>query len=158
MHGMLAVGDGHEIRWELSGRPEGKPAVVLHGGPGSGAPRWWLGHFDLERYRVLRFDQRGCGSSTPDAGDLATSLAANTTHHLIADIEALRAHVGVERWLVLGGSWGSTLGLAYAERHPDRVSEMILFSVTTTSREEVEWITRGCGHLFPAAWERFRDG
>ena len=158
MHGRLAVGDGQEIRWELSGRPDGKPAVVLHGGPGSGAPRWWLKHFDLDRYRVLRFDQRGCGASTPDAADPATSLATNTTHHLIADIEALREHVGVERWLVLGGSWGSTLGLAYAERHPDRVGEMILFSITTTSREEVEWITRGCGHRFPEAWERFRDG
>jgi proline iminopeptidase len=104
------------------------------------------------------FVEGGGGPPLPDAGDPATSLRTNTTQHLIADIEALREHVGVERWLVLGGSWGSTLGLAYAERHPERVTEMVLFSIATTTRAEVEWITRGCGVHFPEAWARFRDG
>jgi proline iminopeptidase len=104
------------------------------------------------------FDQRGCGRSVPHAGAPATSLAANTTHHLVADIEMLRRHLGIEGWLVLGGSWGSTLGLAYAQRHPDRVTGMVLFSVATTTRREVEWVTRDVGRLLPAAWRRFRDG
>jgi proline iminopeptidase len=149
---VLDVGDGHEIYWEVRGNPSGKPAVALHGGPGSGCAPWWADFFDLDAYRVLLFDQRGCGRSRPH------TLAANTTQHLIADIERLREHLGVERWLVLGGSWGSTLGLAYAQAHPDRVTELVLFAVGTTSRAEVEWMTRGVGQLFPEAWARFRDG
>jgi proline iminopeptidase len=158
MQGRLAVGDGHEIHWEVCGSSAGKPAVVLHGGPGSGCAPWWRSFFDLEAYRVVLFDQRGCGRSRPHAGAPVVDLAANTTHHLIADIERLRAHLRVERWLVLGGSWGTTLGLAYAQAHPERISELVLFSVTTTTPREVEWITRDVGRLFPAEWARFRDG
>lgn len=156
--GMLDVGDGNLIHWEVSGNPAGKPAVVLHGGPGSGCSPWWGRFLDPAAYRVVRFDQRGCGQSTPSAADPAIDLATNTTHHLIADIEALRRHLGVERWLVLGASWGSTLGLAYAERYPERVSELVLFLVVTTGRREVDWITRGVGRFFPQEWARFRDG
>jgi proline iminopeptidase len=156
-HGVLDVGDGNRVYWEVCGNPAGKPAVVLHGGPGSGAGPFWRRLFDPAAYRVVLFDQRGCGRSTPDAADPGTSLAANTTDHLIADIELLREHLAIERWLVIGGSWGATLGLAYAERHPDRVSEMVLFSVTNTSRREVEWVTRDMGRIFPEAWSRFRD-
>jgi proline iminopeptidase len=138
---------------EVCGQPAGKPAVVLHGGPGSGSTPWWRTLFDPDTYRIVLFDQRGCGRSTP-RGD----LDANTTHHLVADIERLRRRLAIERWLVLGGSWGSTLALAYAERHPDRVTEMVLFSVGTTTRREVEWVTRDSRRFFPAAWERFRAG
>jgi proline iminopeptidase len=149
---VLAVGDGHEIHWEVHGNPAGKPAVALHGGPGSGCPPWWADFFDLDAHRVVLFDQRGCGRSRPH------TLAANTTQHLIADIERLREHLGIERWLVLGASWGSVLGLAYAQAHPERVTEMVLFSVGTGTRSEVEWITRGVARYFPAEWRRFRDG
>ncbi|GAA1669989.1 prolyl aminopeptidase [Glycomyces endophyticus] len=156
-HGMLDVSGGDRVYWEACGNPEGKPAVVLHGGPGSGAGPFWRRLFDPEAYRVVLLDQRGCGNSVPDAADPATSLAANTTGHLIADVELLRERLGIERWLVLGGSWGATLGLAYAERHPDRVSELVLFSVTNTTRREVEWVTRDMGRVFPEEWARFRD-
>jgi proline iminopeptidase len=132
--------------------------VVLHGGPGSGCASWWTRFFDLAEYRVILFDQRGCGRSSPSAGSDISALSANTTHHLVADIERLREHRGVARWLVLGGSWGSTLGLAYAEEHPEVVSELVLFSVVTTTRREVQWVTRDVGRLFPAEWQRFRDG
>jgi len=114
--------------------------------------------FNPEAYRVVLCDQRGCGRSLPHAGAPSSDLAANTTHHLVADIEMLRRHLAIERWLVLGGSWGSTLALAYTQRHPDRVTEMVLFSVGTTTRREVEWVTRDVGRFFPAAWARFRDG
>ncbi|GAA3102842.1 prolyl aminopeptidase [Streptosporangium carneum] len=156
--GTLDVGDGHLVYWETCGNPEGKPAVVLHGGPGSGCAPGWRRYFDPEAYRIVLFDQRGCGRSTPDAADRDAGLAANTTHHLLADIESLRRRLGVDRWLVLGGSWGSTLGLAYAQAHPERVSEIVLFSVATTTRREVEWITRDMGRIFPEEWARFRDG
>jgi proline iminopeptidase len=119
-----------------------------------GRRRW----FDPARYRLIQFDQRGCGRSTPHAGDLATDLSTNTTHHLISDIERLREHLGVERWLVWGASWGVTLALAYAERFPQRVTEMVLLSITMTRRSDVEWLTRTVGRYFPAEWERFRDG
>jgi proline iminopeptidase len=134
---LLDVGDGHEIYWEVQGDPAGKPAVVLHGGPGSGAGPWWGTLFDPGGYRVVLFDQRGCGRSRPYG-----ELSANTTHHLIADIERLREHLGIDRWLVLGGSWGSTLALAYAQAHPERVTEMVLFAVATTTRREIAWLTR----------------
>ncbi|MGK5740566.1 prolyl aminopeptidase [Micromonospora sp. URMC 103] len=157
-HGLLDVGDGQLVYWETCGNPDGKPAVVLHGGPGSGATEGWRRYFDPARYRVVLFDQRGCGRSRPHAADLAVDLSVNTTAHLVADIERLREHLGVDRWLVLGASWGSTLGLAYAQRHPDHVSELVLFSVVTTTHREVEWITRDMGRVFPAEWARFRDG
>jgi proline iminopeptidase len=157
-HGLLEVGNGQGIYWETVGNPSGKAAVVLHGGPGSGSTPWWRRLFDPAAYRVVLFDQRACGRSRPSASEPATDLSTNTTQHLILDIELLRRHLGEERWLVLGGSWGSTLGLAYAEAQPDSVSEVVLFSVVTTTRHEVEWVTRGVGRLFPAEWTRFRDG
>ncbi|MBZ6075239.1 prolyl aminopeptidase [Microvirga puerhi] len=155
--GMLDVGDGHRIYWETCGNPGGKPALVLHGGPGSGCTVNARRYFDPESYRIVLFDQRGCGRSTPHASLPNADLSANTTPHLLADIERLRQSLGIERWLVLGGSWGSTLALAYAERHPDQVSELILFSVATTTAWEIDWITRGVGVFFPGAWARFRD-
>jgi proline iminopeptidase len=157
-HGLLSVGDGNLVYWEACGNPDGKPAVVLHGGPGSGCAPAWRRYFNPEAYRVVLFDQRGCGRSTPHASEPATDLATNTTQHLIADIELLRQHLSVERWLVYGGSWGSTLALAYAEQHPERVTETVLFGIATTRRREVEWVTRDVGRLFPEEWARFRDG
>jgi proline iminopeptidase len=154
--GLLDVGDGQSIYWEVSGHPDGKPAVTLHGGPGSGISPGRRKWFDPARYRLVQFDQRGSGRSTPHAGDLSTDLSTNTTHHLIADIERLRAHLGIERWLVWGGSWGTTLGLAYAQRHPDRVSEMILLSIGLTRRADVHWLAHETGRYFPEEWARFR--
>jgi proline iminopeptidase len=156
--GHLEVGDGHQIYWEASGNPNGKPAVCLHGGPGGASTPGRRRSFDPERYCVVQFDQRSAGRSTPHAGDLATSLAANTTHHLVADIERLRRHLAIERWLVWGASWGTTLALAYAESHPQRVTEMILVSVALTRRSDVRWFAHGAGRFFPEAWARFRDG
>src|SRR4029079_2957506 len=157
--GMLDVGDGQAIYWEASGNPAGKAAGALHGGPGGGgtAPgrrRW----FDPQRYRLIQFDQRGCGRSTPHVSDWSVDLATKTTHHLIADIERLREHLGVERWLVWGGSWGVTLSLAYAERFPERVTEMILLSVTLTRPSDVHWFPHETGRYFPEEWARFRAG
>ena len=137
--GLLDVGDGNQVYWEVCGYAGGAPAVVLHGGPGSGCSPGWRRYFDPAAYRVVLFDQRNCGRSRPHAADPAVDLAANTTHHLLADIERLREHLGIRRWLVFGGSWGSTLGLAYAERYPERVSALLLFSLATTSRREVRW-------------------
>ncbi len=148
---MLDVGDGHSIYWELCGNPEGKPAVFLHGGPGGGASPGHRRLFDPERYHLLIFDQRGCGRSTPYA-----SLDANTTWHLVDDIERLREMIGAERWLVFGGSWGSTLALAYAETHPDRTSALILRGIFTLRRSELLWYYQeGASWLFPDKWERF---
>jgi proline iminopeptidase len=129
--GMLEVVGGDRIYWETCGNPDGKPALVLHGGPGSGCTPWHRRLFDPSTYRVILFDQRNCGRSLPSASDPSTELAGNTTDNLIDDIESLRALLGVERLLVLGGSWGSALALAYAERYPQHVSELILFGVTT---------------------------
>ena len=157
-HGMLDVGDGNLVYWETCGSPAGKPAIVLHGGPGSGCTPGWRRYFDPAAYRIVLFDQRGCGRSTPHVSDSRVDLATDTTHHLLADIERLRRHLDIERWLVFGGSWGSTLGLAYAETHRERVSEVVIFSVVTTTHREVEWVTRDMGRLFPAEWARFRDG
>jgi len=155
--GLLDVGDGHRIYWEVRGNPRGKPALAVHGGPGSGCGPSWQRHFDPERYRVVLFDQRNCGRSLPSAADPEVDLSANTTGHLIADMELLRGMLGIERWLLFGGSWGSTLSLAYAQAHPDRVSELVLFSVVTTTAREVAWVTRDMGRVFPEQWERFRD-
>ena len=129
--GMLDVGDGHRVYWELCGNPNGKPAVFLHGGPGGGCSPEHRRLFDPDKYCVLLFDQRGCGRSTPHA-----SIDANTTWHLVSDIESLRAQVGATKWLVFGGSWGSTLALAYAQSHPDRVSELVLRGIFTVRRED----------------------
>jgi proline iminopeptidase len=156
--GMLDVGDGQHIYWEASGNPRGKAAVVLHGGPGGGSASGRRRLFDPQAYRIVQFDQRGCGRSTPSVSDPAVGLEHNTTDHLIADIERLREHLGIERWLLWGGSWGVTLGLAYAQRYPERVTELVLASVTMTRGEDVHWLYNEAGRFFPEQWERFRDG
>ena len=149
--GLLDVGDGHMIYYERVGTPGAKPAVFLHGGPGAGVSPDHRRLFDPDRYDVLLFDQRGCGRSTPHA-----ALEGNTTWDLVADIERLRALAGVDRWLVFGGSWGSTLGLAYAETHPERVSELVLRGIYMVSRAELDWYYRfGASEIFPDKWEGF---
>jgi proline iminopeptidase len=157
-HGIVDVGDGNELYWESCGNPNGKPAIVLHGGPGGGCTSGFRRFFNPEKYRIVLFDQRGCGRSTPLVTEPTADLSTNTTQHLIDDIEALREHLGIRSWLIFGGSWGSTLGLAYAQRHPDRVTEIVLFAIGTTRRHEVRWLTRDVGRLFPDAWMRFRNG
>lgn len=150
--GMLDVGDGHVLYYERVGTRGAKPAVFLHGGPGGGISSDHRRLFDPARYDVLLFDQRGCGKSTPHA-----SLEANTTWHLVADIERLRATIGVDRWLVFGGSWGSTLALAYAQSHPQRVSELVLRGVYTVSQAELDWYYQfGVSEMFPEKWARFQ--
>jgi proline iminopeptidase len=153
--GWLDVGDGNEVYWEWVGNPDGSPAVHLHGGPGFGCSLNNRRAVDVTRFRTLLFDQRGCGRSRPHASDPTTDITVNTTAHLIADIEQLREHFGIDNWLVFGGSWGSTLGLAYAEEHPERVNAMVLVAITTSSRREVDWLYRGVGRFFPEQWERF---
>ncbi|HEU5433191.1 MAG TPA: prolyl aminopeptidase [Thermomicrobiales bacterium] len=153
--GYLNVGDGNELYWEASGNPDGKPALHLHGGPGSGIKTGYRRRFDPARFLIVSFEQRGCGRSRPLVIDSAADLSTNTTPALVADIEALRQFFGVERWLVSGISWGTTLALAYAQSHPDRVSELILTAVTTTTAAEVEWITEAMGRVFPREWEAF---
>lgn len=155
--GYLDVGDGQTVYWECCGNPNGKPALFLHGGPGSGASPGQRRFFDPGAYRAVLFDQRGCGRSRPLASDTHANLSLNTTAHLIADIEALRWLHGVDRWTILGLSWGTTLGLAYAQSYPHRVGALVLGLVTTTSRREVDWITRGIGRVFPQEWDRFAD-
>lgn len=152
---LLDVGDGNLVYWETCGNPSGKAAIVVHGGPGSGCSASYRRFFDPSAYRVVLFDQRNCGRSLPHASDSATSLASNTTHHLVKDIELLRQHLGVQRWLVLGGSWGSTLSLAYAESNPEHVTEMVLFAVTTGRHSEFDWVFRGgVAQFFPEQWYR----
>lgn len=151
--GRLAVGDGHDLYWELCGNPDGRPAVFLHGGPGSGSAPHHRRLFDPKRYKVLLFDQRGAGRSTPLGG-----LGANTTWHLVADVERLRALLGVESWLVFGGSWGATLALAYAETHPERVDALVLRGVFTGRRSEIDWFyRRGASLMFPDHWADFLE-
>lgn len=157
-HGMLDVGDGNLVYWEECGNPDGKPALVVHGGPGSGCGPGSRRVFDPERYRVVLFDQRGCGRSTPHASDPATDMRHNTTHHLLSDMERLREHLGIDRWLLYGGSWGATLILAYAERYPHRTSAIVIPGVTMSRQREIDWLYRGVGRFFPAQWERFRAG
>ncbi|MBK1789014.1 prolyl aminopeptidase [Prauserella cavernicola] len=151
--GMLEVGDGNSLYWEVSGNPDGKPAVVLHGGPGSGSAPLSRRHFDPSAYRIVLFDQRGAGRSTPHVSEPGVDLSGNTTWHLVADMERLREHLGIDRWLVFGGSWGVTLALAYAQTHPARVSELVLRGVFTARRSELDWIYNGgAAHLFPEEW------
>jgi proline iminopeptidase len=163
--GLLNVAHGNEIYWEVSGNPSGKPALYLHGGPGSGLGSGsYRRRFDPQKYLIVGLDQRGCGRSRPLGTENISELHYNTTQTLIEDIEAIRRHLDIETWLVSGASWGSTLALAYAQAHPNSVSELVLVAVTTTSRDEVDWITEGVGRWFPEAWQRFerasgrRDG
>jgi proline iminopeptidase len=155
--GLLYVGDGHRIYWETCGNPEGASALVLHGGPGSGCGPGLRRFFDPSRYRIILFDQRGCGRSLPFAGEAIADLSANTTHHQFSDIERLREHLDIERWLLFGGSWGCALGLAYAERFPERVSSIVMMGLATGRRVETDLLTRGLGRYFPDEWARFRD-
>ncbi len=152
--GRLAVGQGHVLYYEESGTPLGQPVVVLHGGPGSGSRPKQRSYFDPERFRIVLFDQRGCGRSTPHG-----RLTGNTTPELVADIERLRCHLGIDRWLVFGGSWGSTLGLAYALAHPDAVEALLLWGVFTGTAEEVAWTfgPGGAARLYPLEYERFLE-
>ncbi|TLG10889.1 prolyl aminopeptidase [Nocardia cyriacigeorgica] len=153
--GMLDVGAGQSVYWEVSGNPDGKPAVFLHGGPGGGTAPFHRQFFDPEQYRIVLFDQRGCGRSTPHIADGA-DLSLNTTDHLIADIEQLREMLGIEQWLVFGGSWGSTLALAYAQRYPQRVTELVLRGIFLLRRKEIDWYYNGAaGYVYPDEWEKF---
>jgi proline iminopeptidase len=149
--GYLAVGDGHEIYYEQSGNPRGKPALFVHGGPGAGGDVNARRFFDPAGYRIVVFDQRGSGRSRPHA-----SLEANTTWHLVADMEELRRKLGIDRWLVFGGSWGSTLALAYAETHPAAVSELVLRGIFLLRRVELDWFYQyGASMVFPEQWRDF---
>ena len=151
--GHLDVGDGHSLYWELSGNPDGKPVVFLHGGPGGGSSPEHRRQFDPDRYKILVLDQRGCGKSTPYA-----SLEANTTQHLVEDIEKLRTQVAkVDKWMVFGGSWGSTLSIAYAQAYPERATELVLRGIFLFDQYEVDWLFRegGASNIYPDAWDQF---
>ncbi len=149
--GRLKVSELHEIYYEECGNPDGKPVVFLHGGPGGGISPVYRRYFDPAAYRIVLFDQRGCGQSTPHA-----SLEENTTWHLVSDIEALREALGIEAWQVFGGSWGSTLALAYAQKHPERATELVLRGLFTLRRSEIEWFYQeGASHIFPDVWESY---
>lgn len=150
-HGFLKVSPLHEIYFEESGNPKGKPVVFVHGGPGGGTDGKQRRFFDPARYRIVLFDQRGCGKSRPHA-----SLEENTTWHLVDDMEKVRAHLGIERWQVFGGSWGSTLALAYAEKHPERVTELVLRGIFLLRKSEIDWFYQaGANALFADAWEDY---
>ncbi len=149
--GFLQLSPLHKMYFEQCGNPNGKPVVFLHGGPGAGCNAKSRRFFDPAHYRIVLFDQRGCGRSTPRA-----ELTDNTTWHLVDDIETLREHLGIERWQVFGGSWGSTLALAYAERHPERVTELVLRGIFMLRRWEMEWFYQdGCNAIYPDAWEEY---
>jgi proline iminopeptidase len=153
--GLLDVGDDQQIHWEECGSPGGKPVVFLHGGPGGGCPPAVRRLFDPTHYRIVLPDQRGCGRSRPHTSETG-DLSANTTWHLVADLERLRVARGVERWQVFGGSWGSALALAYAEKHSERVSELVLRGIFTLRRAELDfYYNGGAGQLFPETYERF---
>ena len=154
--GRLAVGDGHELYWEECGNPDGKPAVFAHGGPGGGVNPAYRRFFDPQKYRVVLFDQRGCGRSTPHASAPDADLGTNTTWHLVADLERLRTDRGIDSWLVFGGSWGSALALAYAQTHPERVTELVLRGIFTLRRSELDWYYNGgAANLAPVWWRSF---
>ncbi|MDE2149596.1 MAG: prolyl aminopeptidase [Gammaproteobacteria bacterium] len=149
----LKVSELHELHVEECGNPDGLAAVFLHGGPGGGCEPWHRQFFDPARYRLILFDQRGCGRSTPYA-----ELRENTTWDLLADIERIREHLGLKRWLVFGGSWGSTLALAYAEKHPEAVSALVLRGIFLMREAEIRWFYQeGCNWIYPDAWEAYRD-
>ena len=149
--GMLKVSELHTLYYEQCGNPNGKPVVFLHGGPGGGTNAKCRRFFDPAVYRIVLFDQRGCGKSTPHA-----ELTDNTTWDLVADIERVREHLNIDRWQVFGGSWGSTLALAYAQTHPDKVSELVLRGIFMLRRWELEWFyQKGCDALYPDAWETY---
>jgi proline iminopeptidase len=149
--GRLAVDPPHSIYYEQYGNPAGKPALFVHGGPGGGSSRVQSRFWDPRKYRVVLFDQRGCGRSTPHA-----SLDDNTTWHLVADMERLRKHLRIDRWQVFGGSWGSTLALSYAQTHPDAVSELVLRGIFLLRKREIEWFYQeGASRIFPDAWEHY---
>lgn len=148
--GMLAVGDGHALYYEVSGNPTGKPVVFLHGGPGSGTQPSQRRFFDPARYRIVLFDQRGAGRSTPSG-----ALEANTTAHLVQDIETLRRHLGIARWVVFGGSWGSTLALAYAGAHPDACVAVVVRGIWLARKRDIAWWIYGLNRIFPDYWEAF---
>ena len=149
--GYLKVSDIHTVYFEESGNPEGKPAIFVHGGPGGGSNPAHRRYHDPSKYRIVVFDQRGCGRSTPYA-----SLQDNTTWHLVSDMEAIREHLGIEKWQVFGGSWGSTLGLAYAQTHPQRVTELVLRGIFMLRRSELIWFYQhGASHIFPDAWDSY---
>jgi proline iminopeptidase len=153
--GLLPVGGGHEIYWEESGSLAGIPAVYLHGGPGGTLGKGaYRGKFDPSRFRIIGLDQRGAGRSMPHVTAAGYDLGQHTTSDLIADLERLREHLGVDRWLVNGVSWGSTLALAYAQAHPERVLGIVAMAVTTTDRFQVDWITESVGAVFPEAWDQ----
>lgn len=156
--GMMDTGDGNQIYWEVSGNPHGTPVLVLHGGPGSGTTPGGRRNWDPAKYRIVQMDQRNCGHSKPLASDPSLDLSSNTTSHLIADIEQLRTLLGVDRWVLWGGSWGVTLGLAYAQQYPERVRAMILVSVTMTRPADVHWLAHEAGRFVPEQWHTFRDG
>jgi proline iminopeptidase len=156
--GHLDVGDGQQIYWETSGNPDGKPVVFLHGGPGGGTNPSQRRVFDPAKYRIVLFDQRGCGQSTPHASTPEANLETNTTWHLVADIEKLREHLGIDSWQVFGGSWGSSLALAYAQTHADRVSELVLRGIFTLRQVELDWFYEGgASAAFPDLWEGFLE-
>jgi proline iminopeptidase len=148
--GRLPVDARHSLYWEECGRPDGMPIVFLHGGPGGGSLPHHRRFFDPDRWRIILFDQRGAGRSTPFA-----EIADNTTWHLVADLERLRIHLGIERWALFGGSWGSTLALAYAQTWPQRVLGLVLRGIFLGTPAEIEWFLYGMRHFFPEAWERF---
>lgn len=148
--GMLQVDARHRLYWEQSGNPSGMPVLFVHGGPGAGTAPAYRRFFDPRHYRIILFDQRGAGRSAPSA-----EVVDNTTQHLIDDIEALRRHLGVERWLIFGGSWGSTLALAYGQAHPQRCTGFVLRGIFLFRAAEVAWFIGGMGRLFPEAWRRF---
>ncbi|WP_166980276.1 prolyl aminopeptidase [Paramicrobacterium fandaimingii] len=156
MTGLLDVGDGQRVFWETSGNPDGKPVVFVHGGPGGATNPEQRRVFDPEKYRIVLFDQRGCGKSTPHMSEPEADLTHNTTWKLVSDMEALRDTLEIEKWQVFGGSWGSTLALAYAETHPDRVSELVLRGIFTLRRQEIDWFYEGgAAAIFPDLWEQF---
>jgi len=157
--GLLDAGDGNLIYWEICGNPAGKPAVVVHGGPGSGCSPAFRRFFNPGAYRIVLFDQRNCGRSRPHASDASTDLGTNDTRRLLGDMELLRRRLGIERWLIFAGSWGCTLSLAYGQAHPERVTAMVLFGVTTGRRSECDWAFRGGLSLFfPQQWDRLVAG
>lgn len=156
--GWLDVGDGHRIFWEEAGNPHGVPALILHGGPGSGCSEAMRGFFDPARYRIIAFDQRNAGRSLPSAAEPEVDLSRNTTWHLVEDIDVLRAARGVDRWVLYGSSWGVTLGLAYAQAYPQRVRGAVFAGITTTRQSEIDWLYLGLGRILPEAWRAFRAG